>query len=439
MTQVKKNDQDSVEVKKLPQSEVKLLCKVPAKRLEKSIQKTAKELSKKIKVDGFRSGKIPFDVVERNVGQDKLLNESAEKLVKEVYTNAIIDKKIEAVGQPKIEIKKIAKGNDFEFEAIVACLPEIKIGEWVSDAKKINKEYKDKKSEVKDEEIQRELDFLANQRAKIVTVDRIAKEGDQVEVNFQVFKDNVAIEGGSADKHPVVIGKGNFIPGFEEKLIGMKAGEEKEFELTFPKDYHQKNLAGQKTLFKIKVNLVQERDLPKIDDEFASGIGKFKSLAELKKNLNDGLKKEKEDKTRREQELKIMDKIIEKTEAELPEVLIASEVEKMMSELNNDVARMGLNKQQYFDQLKTTEEDLKKQWKEKEAPKRVKAALILRDIAKEEEIAVNAKEIEEQMNRVIQYYKTINQAEKDIDTKVLYENIKAELTNKAVLDYLIAL
>ena len=439
MTQVKKVDKDEIEIKKLPQSEVKLLCKVSTKKLEESIQETAMELSKELKIDGFRTGKIPFDVVERSVGQEKLLNEGAEKLVKKVYVDAIVDNKIEAVGQPKIEIKKIARGNDLEFEAIVACLPEIKIGEWVSDAKKINKEYENKQGEVEDKEIERELNFLANQRAKVVTVNREAEEGDQVEVSFKVFKDNVVIEGGSADKHPVIIGKGNFIPGFEEQLIGTKADEEKEFELTFPKDYHQKTLAGEKTLFKIKINLVQEREVPKINDEFASGIGKFKNLEELKKNLKTGIKKEKEEKIRREQELRIMDKIIDKTEVELPKILIESEIEKMMSELNNDVTRMGLNKQQYFERLKTTEEKLKKQWEEKDAPKRVKAALILKDIAKEEDIIVDVKKIEEQMNRVIQYYKTINQAEKDVDTKVLYENIKAELTNKAVLDYLIGL
>lgn len=439
MTQAEKSTKNDVKIKKLSQSEVKLICKVPAKKLEEAIQLRAKELSKELKIDGFRSGKIPYDVIERNVGREKLLNEGAEKIVKKIYVDAVLDNKIEAVGQPRIDVKKIAWGNDLEFEATVACLPEIKIGEWRKEAKKINEEYKGKKSEIKKEEIQRELDFLANQRAKIVTVNREAKQGDQVEVDFQVFKDNVAIEGGSADKHPVVIGKGNFIPGFEEKLVGMKAEEEIEFELAFPEDYHQKNLAGQKTLFKVKVNLVQERELPKIDDGFASGIGKFKNLAELKKNLKSGLEKEKTDKTRREQELKIMDMIIEKTEADVPKILVESEIKKMMAELDNDIARMGLKKQQYFDQLKTTEEKIKKQWEEKDAVKRVKAALIMKEIAKDQDINISAEKIETQMNQVMQYYKTINRAKKDIDMQVLYENIKAELTNKAVLDYLVGL
>lgn len=432
----KKQASIKITEEKISPVKLKINFSIPSGELDEFIKKAANEISKDLKVDGFRKGNIPFEVVQQNVGRDKLLQEGADRAVKKYYVDYVLDNKIQAVGQPILSVKKLAKGNDFEFEAEVDILPEIKLNNWQEKIKEINKKYKDTKNETKEEEINKELEYLSEQRAKIKTVNREAKKGDQAEIDFEVFQDNVPIEGGTAKKHQVIIGKGQFIPGFEEQLIGMKADEEKEFELEFPKEYHQKHLAGKKALFRVKLNFVQEREIPEINDDFASGIGKFKNLEELKKNLREGIKQEKDKKTNQKQEMEIIDALTEDLKIEIPQVLVDSEIEKMDSELNSSIAQMGLNRQQYFQQIKTTEEKLKEQWKKKDAPKRIKAALILRDLARENKIMPKTEEIQNQLNQILQYYKTLGQAAENMDTKRLYENIKAELTNKKTFEFL---
>ncbi len=430
------SDDIKVTSEQLLPSKLRLSFKIPAEKLDEFVKKAANEISKDLKLDGFRSGNIPFEVVEQNVGKEKLLQEGADRAVKKYYVDYVLDNKIEAIGQPRLNVKKLALGNDFEFEAEIDVLPKIEMGEWQDKIKEVNKKFQGKQFEVKEKEINRELDYLANQRAKAKTVSREAKKGDQLEIDFEVFQDNVPIEGGTAKKHQIIIGQGQFIPGFEENLIGLKAGEEKEFDLVFPEKYHQKHLAGKQARFKVKVNLVQERKLPEINDEFASGIGKFKNLKELKDNLRNGLLEEKKKKHRQKQEMEIINALTEGSEVEIPQVLIDSELEKMDKELDNSIAQLGMNRQQYFQQIQSSEEKLKKQWQENEAPKRVKAALILRQLAKEKKIEPKAEEIEERMNQVMQYYKTLGQAKKDLDTQRLYENIKSEMANQKILEFL---
>jgi trigger factor len=270
--------------------------------------------------------------------------------------------------------------------------------------KKINEKFSKQKVEVKSEDVERELNFLANQRAKIVTVDREVKTGDQVELDFEAWKDNAPIEGGTAKKHQLVIGEGKFIPGFEDQLVGMKAGEKKDFDLAFPADYHQKNLAGQVTNFKVSIGLVQERELPELNDEFASGIGKFKNLKELKENLNKGMEEEEKKKIQQNQRVEVIEEVIKNVDVELPEILIESEVSRIQKELENDVAKMGLDRKQYIQQLGTTEEKLIEQWKQKEAPNRVKAALIMKKVSNDQKLAPSAKEVEERANVILQQY-----------------------------------
>ena len=431
-----KNSAGKVAVEKLPDSEVKLTITVPQDKFESNIEKVINKHNSELKVDGFRSGKIPADVIERTVGAEKILYEGAEEAVKEAYINAILDEKIEAIGEPKVQITKVARGNDLEFTAIVGVLPQVKIGEWQGDVKKINEKFSGKKIKVDDKEIDREVEFLANQRAKTITVTREAKKGDQLDIDFVVSKDNVPIENGTAKNHQIVIGEGKFIPGFEEKLIGTKAGDTKKFDLKFPKEYHAKHLADQNASFDVTVNLVQERQVPEINDEFASGIGKFKNLEELKKNIHEGIEHEQKHKQEDQQKKEIIDAVVGKMELDIPNVLIDREIEIMVSELDADISRIGMTKEQYFAQTKTTEEKLKEQWRKDQAPKRVKAALAIRDISKEQKISPDNKEIEEEVNKVLQYYQSLGQAEDKIDVQRLFEATKANLTNEKVFQYL---
>ncbi len=432
----KNNNTSQAVIEKLPESEVKLTVTVPKEVFEEHVKDVINQYGQEIKLDGFRSGKVPAKIIERTVGSEKILHEGAEEAVKKAYVNVILDEKIGAIGEPKIQIVKIARGNDFKFTAIVGVLPDVKFKKWRDDVKRINEKFKKKEIKVDESEVDKEVAFLAKQRAKIITVNRGAKEDDQVEVDFDASQDNIVLENGTAKKQLIVIGEKRFVPGFEEKLIGMKAGDEKEFDLTFPKEYHAKHLAGKNVTFNVKVNLVQERQIPEINDEFASGIGKFKDLSELKKNIHKGIEHEQKQKVKDEQKREIIDAITEKTELDVPEVLINREIETMMAELESDIGRINLNKQQYFEQLKTTEEKLKEQWRRDQAPKRVKAALAVQEIAKENEITSETKEIEEEMNKILQYYKSLGQAEDKLDSKRLFEATKGNLINKKVFQYL---
>jgi len=315
-------------------------------------------------------------------------------------------------------------------------MPEVKISDkYKKDIKTINEEYKDRKIETQDEEVENEIKKLAQSRVKLVTVRREAKKDDAVEIDFSVLIGNVPIENGTSKNHPMVIGKGVFIPGFEDNLIGMKEGEEKEFELEFPKDYHKKDLAGKMAKFKVKMNLVQERQMPEINDDFAKSLGQFENLEVLKKNLRQGLVNEAKHKLDEEKRGKYIEKILEHLESEVPEVLIEQEIKQMVQEFEYQIQMMGLNLDTYLKQLKKERKELEKDWIP-QAEKRVKSALALKELAKMEDVKVDSKEIEEEMNKTMAYYKNVKDMEKNIDMERLYNYTKGILENGKVFEFL---
>ncbi len=421
-----------MEIKKLPKSQIEILLSVPAPELEKFLDMAAEELSREIKIDGFRPGKAPRNIVELKVGSEKVLAHGAEKAVKKSYTDSIIKNKIKAIGEPKITITKIALGNNLEFKAVVSIMPEITLGNHRKDVKNIKK---GKKVEVSEKEVSSELDNLARSRAKLITVNRPAQIGDRVEIDFEAKIEGKTIEGGVSKNHPLTIGENYFIPGFEDKLVGMKEGEEKTFELSFPADYHKKELAGQPATFKVRISLVQQKELPKIDDEFAKSLGKFENLEKLKTNLKEGMEMEKEKKNQEKWRTEAIEEIVKGSQMEIPDILLEGEMDKMMAEFEQNIAQMGMAMEVYLTNLKKSKVDLRKDWQEP-AEKRVKAALVLREIAETENIKVESKEIEEEMNKVIAYYKNMGSLEKNIDMERLYNYTKGVLLNEKVFQLL---
>lgn len=286
-----------------------------------------------------------------------------------------------------------------------------------------------------DEQVQKELETLQKSRAKLVTVSRVANTGDRVEIDFEVLVEGKLIEGGTAKKHPLTIGENYFIPGFEDQLVGMKEQDKKEFDLVFPKDYHQKDLSGKPAHFKVKMDLVQEKELDKIDDEFAKNLGKFENLDALKKSILEGIELEQKNKNSEKWRAEVIEKIASESQIELPGVLIEQELEKMMAEFEQNIAGMGLKLETYLEQIKKSKSEIVKGWQEA-AEKRVRAALVLKEIAKAEEITVPAEEIEEEMNRVMAYYKSMPDMEKHVDMERLYSFVKGTLTNEKVFKLL---
>jgi len=421
-----------MEIKKLLKSQVELQISVPAAEFEKFINMAAEELSKELKIDGFRPGKAPRDIVEQKVGAEKVLAHGAERAIKKTYADAIISNKVDAVGEPKITITKIAKGNDLEYKAVVGIMPDIKLANYRKDVKSITKI---KPEKAKDDQIQKELENLRRSRAKLITVSREAKKGDRVEIDFEVSVGGKLIDGGTAKKHPLTIGENYFIPGFEDNLIGMKEKDEKKFNLEFPKEYHQKELAGKPVAFRVKMSLVQEKDLPKIDDEFAKSLGNFENLEALEKSLAAGIELEQEKRNNEKWCTETIEKIAAGSQIELPDILIEQELDKMMAEFEQNIASMGLKLETYLENIKKSRSEITKGWKEA-AEKRVRAALVLREIANVEEIEAPAAEIEEEMNRVMAYYKSMPDMEKSLDMERLYNYTKGILTNEKVFKFL---
>jgi trigger factor len=419
-------------IKQLPKSQVEIQVSVPAAELEKFLDLAAEELSKEIKIEGFRPGKAPRKIVEQKVGSENILAHAAQIAVKKSYADSIVKNKIEAIGEPKITITKIAPGNDLEYKAVVAIMPKIALSNYRKQAKSVAKA---KLEETKPEEIQKELEYLQKSRAKLITVSREARKGDRAEIDFQVLIDGKEIEGGNSKNHPLTIGENYFIPGFEDNLVGMKEKDEKEFDLAFPKDYHKKELAGKPARFKVKMNLVQEKELPEIGDDFAKSLGSFESLEKLQGSIKEGLEMEQKKKNEAKWQNEVIEKITSECQMEIPDVLLDAELEKMLAEFEGNIAGMGMNLDQYLENIKKTREEIKKDWEES-AAKRIKAALALVEIARLENISPESAEIEEEMSKTLAYFKNQGDAEKNVDMERLYNYTKSVLTNKKVFEFL---
>ncbi len=423
------------EVIKLPNSELEIKVAVPWEEWKSFLDQAFGNFSKELKIPGFRPGKAPKNLVEKQVGKGNILQDAAEKAIQKTYADILDKDKIDAIGAPKAEILKLAEGNELEYKIVTAVIPEVKMKEWKSTIKKINEKFKGEKVEVSDEEIKKEINKIAESRAKIVTVNREAKNEDSVLVDFSVLRDGVPIENGISKNHPLVLGKGFFIPGFEENIIGMKENEEKKFTLKFPNEYHEKSLAGKEANFEVKLNLVQERQISEINDDFARSLGKFENLEKLKGSIREGIVEEKEKEAKEKRRSEFLEGLINLSETELPEVLVQSELSKMFQEFEMQLAQMGMDLDSFLEKMKKTKEDLEKEWRI-QSEKRVKSALILEVIAKEQDIKVENEKVEEEMNKTLQYYKKEKDLEKNIDLGRLYDYTKGVLTNEKVFEYL---
>jgi len=420
------------DLKNLPQSEIEINFELDPSEWGEFINEATKELSRDAKIDGFRPGHAPKELVEQQVGQGKILERAADMAVRKTYVNLISEKKIEALGRPEIQVLKLAPGNPFEFKAKVAVVPSVKLGDWRTVAQS---EKKPKEIKVEEKEVGDALKWLQKSRTKYATVNRAAQKGDRVEVDFVAKKNGQIIGGGESKNHPIILGEGHFAPGFEDNLLNLKEKEEKKFSLVFPEDFQSKDLAGQLIDFEAKMNLVQEAQIPDLTDEFAKSLGSFTDLAALKKNIEEGLIKEKEEKAKQAWRAKVLENIVKKTEIEAPQILIEAELAKMMQELQDSVAQIGLDFNVYLQNIKKTQDGLKKEWRPK-AQERVKAALILQQIAREEKIDVSASEIESEINKISAHYPDIETLQKQIDIERLKEYTKGRLQNEKVFEML---
>ena len=388
----------SVQVEKLEKNMAKLTVEVPAEEVEKALQAAYMKEKNKISIPGFRKGKVPRAMIEKMYGAAVFYEEAANILIQDNYAAAMEESKEDIVSRPTIDVVQIEAGKPFIFTAEVAVRPEVTLGKYKGvQVTKID-------TTVTDEEVEAALEKEQQKNSRTVTVtDRPAANGDTAVIDFEGFVDGVAFEGGKGENHPLEIGSHSFIDTFEDQLVGHNTGDEVEVNVTFPEKYQAADLAGKPAVFKVKINEIKTKELPELNDEFASEVSEFDTLAEYKEDLRKHLEVEKENEAKRTKEDEALKKIIDKSTMELPEAMIETQCENMINEFAQRIAQSGLSMEQYMQFSGMTIDGLKEQVRP-EAETRIKSSLVLEQIAKEENIEVSEDEINAEVEKMAAQY-----------------------------------
>lgn len=420
------------EIKKLEKSEIEITIELSELELTPYLVKAAEKISTENKIEGFRPGKAPYEIIKQRFGEGAILNEAVDSIISKSYYEVLKENEIMTIGAPEINVEKMAPGNPFVFKAKVAILPKVKIGDY----KTIKLEKK--KVEVKEEQVEKVIEEITKLRATEKLVEREAKNGDRLEIDFDVFLDKVPVDNGKQTKYPITIGEGRFIPGFEEQITGMKAGDVKEFELKFPEKYYEKNLAGKNCEFKVTCKEVYEVEMPKLDDEFSKMVsgGKFSTVKEMKDGIKQNIEEEERIKKDQILEIEMLDKIVEISEfEELPEVLMHNEKHRMLHELEESVESQGFKFEDYLASIKKTTEELENEFTP-QAEKRVKTSIIAREIYQEQKIEVGEDELNLEIEKLLAAYQNNPEAQKQLESETYKDYLRNMIGNKKVIDYL---
>ena len=408
-----------------------LTFEVDAEKFNEGLDAAFKKVVKTINVPGFRKGKMPRQMFEKRFGVESLYQDAIDYLLPEAYSNAIDEAGIEPVDRPEIDVDQVEKGKSLVFKATVTVKPEVKLGDY----KGLEVEAFD--TEVTDEEVEAELKSLQERHAELVVKeDAPAENGDTVVLDFEGFVDGVAFEGGQADNHSLELGSGSFIPGFEEQLVGVKAGEEKDVEVTFPEEYHAAELAGKPAVFKVKVHEIKGKELPELDDEFAKDVDEeAETIEALREKTKNRLKHDKEHQKEHHIQDTIVEKAAENAEIDVPEIMVENEVDRMLQEFEQRLQMQGMNLELYFQFSGQDEAALRGQMKE-DAAKRVRVNLTLEAIAKAENIEVTEEDVNKELETMsTQYNMTVDQIKAALGGNL--ETVKADLQIKKAVEFLV--
>ncbi len=419
-----------IELKKLPRGQAELMIELTVEEYQPFLDQAAKIISENVKIPGFRPGKAGFNIVKQKVGEGQIWQEAIEPAIQKTFLKALEEKKLITVGQPEIDIVKLAPGNPIIYKVKINILPEVKLPDYSKI--KISK----KPIVLKEEKIKETISNLQKMRAKEYLVDRKSQKGDKVEIDFETFLDKIPIDHGQQKSFPIMIGEGSFIPGFEDQIMGLSSGEEKKFSLEFPKNYHQKNLAGQKADFKVKMMAVFELKLPEINDDFAKSLGKFETVKELENQIKDNLEKEASIKEEQRLEEELIENIVSQSKfTEIPDFLVNNEGRRMIEELEYNISKEGLKFDDYLAHIKKTKEDLLLDFAP-QAVKRVKSALVLKEIEQREKIKVSDREVDQEIENILSSYPGDNQAEQKLKTPSYRRYLKNIIASKKTIDFL---
>lgn len=421
----------NVKLEKLEKNVVQLEIEVDATRFEQGMQKAFAKNAGRFNIPGFRKGKAPRKMVERYYGEQVLYEDAINEICPETYDEAVAQNDLHPVERPEIDIKQIGSGQNFIFTAKVTLKPEVELGQY----KGI--EVSKKEVTVSDEDVQKELEKVAERNSRLITVeDRPVQSGDTAVIDFEGFVDGVAFEGGKGENYSLVIGSGQFIPGFEDQLIGVESGAETEVNVTFPEDYHQKELAGKPTLFKVKVNEIKVKELPAIDDEFAKDVSEFDTLEAYKEDLKKKLLETAEHQAQHETEDAVVNKAVENATIDIPKVMIENRIDSLVRDFEYRLRYQGLEMNKYLEILGTTMEAFREQFASR-AENDVKTQLVIEKIGEVENIASTEEEFNEEVKKLAENYK---QNEEDFKKHLReddIEYIKGNIVVKKTVDFLI--
>ncbi len=420
----------NVKVEKTDKNIVTLEIEVAKEIFEEGMEKAYRKNVKSIALPGFRKGKAPRKFIEKYYGEAVFYEDAINFVCPNAYDKAIEENKISPVAQPEIEIVQIGNGDNLIFKAVVTVKPEFELGEY--------KGIKVDKIEYipTDKDIDAEFARMQEQNARIITVeDRPVENGDIVTIDYEGFVDGTAFAGGADKNHDLTIGSGQFIPGFEEQLIGKECGSEIEINVTFPTEYHAEELKGKDAMFKVTIHSIKKKELPALDDEFAKDVSEFDTFDALKADVTEQLTKAGETRALRETEDKIMEAIAEATEIDIPQAMIETQIDKMMDDFRYRLSSQGLTLEQYAEYTGMPITEMRKQYADN-AQKAVKGSLILEKIAETEAIKATDEEIEAELQKMADTYKM----ELDKIKKIMGDNldgIAADLTTNKTLEFLV--
>ncbi|MDD2732246.1 MAG: trigger factor [Candidatus Pacebacteria bacterium] len=420
------------DLKKISNTEIEIEIEVSEEELEAFIDKAVIKLGQNLEVEGFRKGKAPRHIIEEKIKKENILAEAAEMAIEENYQKVVLENKISTVSYPKIEIIKLAHNNPLIFKAKVSVLDKIELPDY----KEIASSIKIKIPKTEEKEIDNALLWLQKSRAKLTLKNEPAQKGDFIEIEYKTNQGS-DLKDAKTYKDSFILGEGHFINGFEDKLIGAKGnGEKKEFSLILPDDYPVKELSGKEIDFEVEINSVQKVELPEINDDFCKNIGDFKDLEALKKSIREGLDTEKEQIEFQKAKKEIVDKISIASDFEVPESLIQKEKSQMLDDLKKEVSqRFNITFEAYLEKVKKTEQEFLKEL-EKQAEKRIKDILVLREIGAKENIEVSEQEIRQESDNILKNYSKVSDVEKDVDPEKLKDYTKEMIRNEKVLELL---
>ncbi|MCR5147401.1 MAG: trigger factor [Eubacterium sp.] len=418
----------SFKVEKQKDNTAKLIIEVPAEDFDKAIDEAYEKNKDRFKVDGFRKGKVPREMIEKVYGVGVFYDDAANAVIPEAYAEAAKESGLEIVARPDIQVTKIAAGNPMEFEAIVTLKPEVKLGKYKG--VKVEKV----EAEVTDEDIEKRLEQDKEQNARLVAADdKEIEDGDQAIIDFEGFVDDKPFEGGKGEDYPLVIGSHSFIDTFEDQLIGKKVGDEVDVNVTFPEQYQAAELAGKPALFKVKIKEIKVKEYPEIDDEFAQEVSEFDTLDEYKEDIRKKLTEAKENEAKRETESRIIEAIIKDSKMDIPEKMIDTACDQMVEEFARNMQMQGIAFEQYLQMTGSTLEQMKEQVKP-QAEARVQSSLVLEAIVEAEGIEAKDADVDDEILKMSEQYgmevEKINEMLRDEDR----ENIKKDICIKKAAD-----